>query len=224
MFALIVNAFRADEKGKRKFGTHSHWAAAQVVFETNFNAKLFWMYFLFLHLPFPADFETAVTTALGTLGEKCSVQSRRYDDLDPFLFLPDEGFRQDYAAKQFDKVDMIFIGTPNSRISSTHHALHIYARFNSTRFIISTSRPADGDDNFLPWDPRLDQVRILMKMCLMTNKCTFACTFANHMFVYMYALVDSRCRPTRLFSLPCPRSRVSSSCFHMLPAIFMPAA
>ncbi len=65
--------------------------------------------------PCAADFEAAVTTALGTLGEKCSVQSRRYDDLDPFLFLPDEGFRQDYAAKQFDKVDMIFIGTHPAR-------------------------------------------------------------------------------------------------------------
>ena len=104
-----------------------------------FNAKLFWVYF---HIPSPADFEAAVTTALGTLGEKCSVQSRRYDDLDPFLFLPDEGFRQDYAAKQFDKVDMIFIGTlKNKFIASTHHALQMYARFNSLDTHVWSIRP-----------------------------------------------------------------------------------
>ena len=45
----------------------------------------------------------------------------------------------------------------------------------------------DGDDNFLPWDPRLDQARVLLKMCVLTNKCLYACTFASHMLVYMYA-------------------------------------
>jgi hypothetical protein len=51
-----------------------------------------------------------VTNALKACGEKVSIQCRKYDDLDSYLFLPDEGFRQDYSAKQFDKVDMVFIG------------------------------------------------------------------------------------------------------------------
>jgi hypothetical protein len=58
-----------------------------------------------------ASFEKLVSEALSSHGEKCSLQTRRFDDLDSFLFLPDEGFRQDNSAKQFDKLDFVFIGT-----------------------------------------------------------------------------------------------------------------
>ena len=116
MFALIVNAFHADDKGRKQFGalfanksilvisiprgTHTRHCLCRP--STRCSCM-------------PAAFESAVTDALTTCGEKVSIQSRRYDDLDSYLFLPDEGFRQDYSAKQFDKVDMIFIGTASDQ-------------------------------------------------------------------------------------------------------------
>ena len=57
------------------------------------------------------------------IGEKCSIQTRRHTDLESFLFLPDEGFHSDAGATQFDKIDMVFIGTIERRMLAPRVAL-----------------------------------------------------------------------------------------------------
>ena len=123
-------------------------------------------------------------------------------------YLPDDGFHNTTAAKQFDKIDMVFIGTvtisaAHSPVFSSHMQLHIPFLYPSLHAWLDRSffciiYHPDGDDNMLPWDPRLEQIRVLLKMCVLTNKCIFACTFASHMLIYMYTTVRTPDLPSQL--------------------------
>ena len=100
------------------------------------------------------QFQQFVHASLDQTGEKNAVQVRKLNGIESYLFLPDEGYRNNNNAFNFDKVDMIFI---------------------------------DGEPNLLPWHPDLEQVRVLLKMSLLTNKSVFACTFAMQMITFMCA-------------------------------------
>lgn len=136
MYALVVDGFPDDERGRRSFG-----------------------FILFIFNFYVDRFNELVRDNLSSMGEKIAVQVRRLNGLESYLFLPDEGYRNNNGAHNFDKVDLLFV---------------------------------DGDPNLLPWHPHLDQIRGLLKMCLLTNKCVFACSFAMQLIAYICSTGGSK--------------------------------
>ena len=98
------------------------------------------------------NFNTLVRSKLKDTGEKTAIQIKKLSGLESYLFLPDEGYRNNNGAYNFDKIDLLFV---------------------------------DGEENILPWEPQQEQIRILLKMCLLTNKCVFACSFAMQIIAYI---------------------------------------
>lgn len=94
------------------------------------------------------SFRGLVAASFTAAGMEAELSVRRFDDLGPLLYDPELGYGENEGASQFDRLDFVFI-------------------FGS-----------GGGSASLPWAPKRLQLFILVKMCLICNKCLFGKGFS----------------------------------------------